>query len=335
MSTVAPAVPFVIGQWVCGPRFYGREAEIAGLLGDRQRWLWVAGLRRIGKTSLLKQLDHLASSDPGVLPLFWDLQGVGGVEELGLTLTDALLDAEELLAGQGISLEEVEDRDVFASLEKLAHALRRRGTGLLLLCDEADELMPLCRAVPGLVARLWQAVAAFEPVRMVLASSLRLCDTVAEDKEIERLVERFAAARVLGVMADDEARALLRQSQLPAGSRPPFDDAAVEAIRDQCGNHPMLLQIVAKRYHEVGDLAEAFLQVEADRTVQHLLAVDFDLLLPGERQILRSLAASPDHGVSDQESVRRLLALGLIRAGGSRGLAIPNRFLASWLRQAH
>ncbi len=334
MSTAATAVPFVIGQWVCGPRFYGREAEIAGLLGSQQRWLWVAGLRRIGKTSLLKQLDHLTAVDAGTLPLFWDLQGVGGVEELGLTFMDALLDAEELLAGQGISLEEVEDGDVFASLEKLARVLRRRGTGLLLLCDEADELMPLHRAVPGLVARLWQAVAGFEPARVVLASSLRLCDVAAAEKEIEGLVERFAAPRFLGVMTDDEARSLLRQSQLPAASRPPFDEAAVETIRDRCGNHPMLLQIVAKRYHEVGDLAEAFLQVEADRTVQHLLAVDFDLLLPEERQILRSLAASPENGISDPAAIRRLLDLGLIRHGGPRGLTIPNRFLASWL-QAH
>jgi hypothetical protein len=333
--SLATAVPFVIGQWVCGPRFYGREAEITGLLEDRQRWLWVAGLRRIGKTSLLKQLDHLAGlagSDAGTLPLFWDLQGVGGVEELGLTFTDALLDAEELLAGQGISLEEVEDGDVFASLEKLARALRGRGTGLLLLCDEADELMPLHRAVPGVVARLWQAVAAFEPVRVVLASSLRLCDVAAAEKGIEELVERFAAPRHLGVMTDDEARALLRQSQLPAAARPPFTDAAVDIIRDHCGNHPMLLQIVAKRYREVGDLENTFFQMEADRTVQHLLAVDFELLLPAERQILRSLAASPENGISDPAAVRRLLDLGLIRPGGSRGLMIPNRFLADWLR---
>jgi hypothetical protein len=332
--SIAAAVPFVIGQWVCGPRFYGREAEITGLLGDPRRWLWVAGLRRIGKTSLLKQLDYLeglAGSDTGrTLPLFWDLQGVGGAEELGLTFTDALLDAEELLAGQGISLEEVEDGDVFASLEKLARALRRRGTGLLLLCDEADELMPLHRAVPGLVARLWQAVAGFEPARVVLASSLRLYDATAENG-VEGM-ERFAAPRYLGVMTDPEARALLRQSQLPASAQPPFDDAAVETIREQCGNHPMLLQIVAKRYHELGDLKKAFLQVETDRAVQHLLAVDFDLLLPAERQILQSLAAG--NGVSDEPGVQRLLRLGLIRQDGARRLTIPNRFLASWL-QAH
>lgn len=306
--SLSTAAPYVIGQWVCGPKFHGREAEIAGLLGARERWLWVAGLRRIGKTSLLKQLDFLAGADNRrVLPLFWDLQGVGGVEELGLTFTDALLDAEERLARQEISLEEIEDHDVFASLEKLAQVLRRRDTELLLLCDEADELMPLDRAVPGVVARLWQAIATFESMRVVLASSLRLCDHGPE------LLKRFAAPRYLGVMTDDEARSLLRQSQLP-----------VEAIREQCGNHPMLLQIVAKRWHEVGDLEETFRQVAADRSVQHLFAVDFALLTPDEQQILMSLASSRS-GV-DEAAGGRLRALGLIRDG-----EIANRFLAAWL----
>lgn len=305
LSTTAP---YVIGQWVCGPKFHGREAEIAGLLGTPRRWLWLAGLRRIGKTSLLKQLDFLAgANDRRVLPLFWDLQGVGGVEELGLTFNDALLDAEETLARQGISLEEVEDESVFVSLEKLAHALRQRDTELLLLCDEADELMPLDRAVPGLVERLWQAIAGFAPARVVLASSLRLCDHGTG------LMGRFEAPRYLGVMTDDEARSLLRQSLLP-----------VEEIREQCGNHPMLLQIVAKRWHEVGDLEETFRQVAGDRSVQHLFAVDFALLSPAEQQILISLASN--QAAMNDAAGRRLLELGLIRHGG-----VPNRFLAAWL----
>jgi hypothetical protein len=296
---------FVIGQWVCGEKFYGREAEIAALLGSPERRLWIAGLRRIGKTSLLKQLDHLAGTDARRLPLFWDLQGVGDRAELGLTFAEALLDAEELLARRGISLEEVEDGDAFVSMEKLARALRRRGTELLLLCDEADELMPLSRAVPGLAARLWQALDAFEPARVVLASSLRLVDFGRGEDGVEGLAERFAAPRYLGPMTDAEAGALLRRGS--------FDAADSAAIRDACGNHPMLLQIVAKRFQEIGDLAETLAQVAADRAVQHLFAVDFELLLPAERELLSTGSGSTS---------RRLLQLGLVR---------PNRFFASWL----
>ena len=324
MST--PVVPFVIGQWVRGPRFYGREAEIAGLLEARQRWLWIAGLRRIGKTSLLKQLDHLSSAGSRSVPLFWDLQGVGSAEELGLTFTDALLDAEETLTGLGIALSKFDDGDFFASIDKLARALQGRGTELLLLIDEADELMTIDRSAPGLVARLWQAVAAFEAARVVLASSPRLCDHGGVG------TEPFAKPRFLGALTDDEARSLLRQDRLPAGSRPAFDAACVEAIRDGCGNHPMLLQIVAKRCLETEDAEEALRQVAADRSVQHLLAVDFDLLASAEQELLRSLALGDLPFDTEPAAVERLLRLGLIRYGEPGGLTVPNRFLAAWLR---
>ena len=306
-------IPFVIGQWVCGPRFYGRDAEIAQILGSPERWQWIAGLRRIGKTSLLKQLDHLAAKDGKILPLFWDLQGVGSREDLALTFTDALLDAEEIMAKQGIALDEIEDEDLFASLEKLAQALRLRKKELLLLVDEADELRLLD---PGLIANLWQAVAAFDAARVLLASSPLLF-----------LAEPFTAPRYLGVLTDPEARALLRQTQLPAEARPRFDEAGIERLCAHCGNHPMLLQIAAKRWHELGDLDEALRQIAADRAVQHLLAVDFDLLTKAEQETLRSIARGEGSG-----GAGRLIELGLVRCDGAGGWGIPNRFLEAWLR---
>ncbi len=321
-------VPFVIGQWVRGPRFYGREAEIAGLLDARRRWLWIAGLRRIGKTSLLKQLDDLSGADSRRVPLFWDLQGVGSAEELGLTFTDALLDAEEALTRHGIPFSEIEDGDLFASIDKLARAFQGRGTELLLLIDEADELMTIDRSAPGLVARLWQAIGAFEAARVVLASSLRLCDHGGVG------IEPFEKPGFLGALTDGEARSLLRQDRLPAGSWPAFDEACVEAIRDGCGNHPMLLQIVAKRCLETGDAEEALRQVAADRSVQHMLAVDFDLLASAEQELLRSLALGDLPFDTEPAAVERLLRLGLIRQSEPGGLDVSNRFLAAWLRSS-
>lgn len=345
------AVPFVIGQWVCGPRFYGRAAEIAALRGARRRWQWIAGLRRIGKTSLLKQLDHLlgaaGAGDPRSspagrsLPLFWDLQGAASREELHLSFGDALLDAEEALSRLGVALPEVEDDDLFAALAKLGRAVASRGTELVLLCDEADALLPLDHAAPGLVEELWRAVEAIGPARVILASSVRLQDAAAAEAGAgtASLLARFAPPTVLGVLRDDEARALLRQSQLPAAARPACDDDEVETLRERCGNHPMLLQIVAKRFQELGDLEEASRQVAADRAVQHLFAVDFDLLRPAERRVLRELALagweSPLRGGDrgDRAECARLADLGLIHDDGAGGLAIPNRFLAAWLAE--
>ena len=97
MSTL-PAIPYVVGQWVRGERFYGREAQIAEILGGPRNWIWLLGTRRVGKTSLLKQLEHLtAGGGQGFFPLFWDFQGADDRQGLTLDFHDALLDAEERL----------------------------------------------------------------------------------------------------------------------------------------------------------------------------------------------------------------------------------------------
>jgi len=41
------SVPFVVGQWVRGSRFYGRAAQIAEILDGPRNWIWVVGTRRL------------------------------------------------------------------------------------------------------------------------------------------------------------------------------------------------------------------------------------------------------------------------------------------------
>jgi len=48
--------PFVVGQWVRGDRFYGRTAQIEEILEGHRNAIWVLGTRRVGKTSLMKQV---------------------------------------------------------------------------------------------------------------------------------------------------------------------------------------------------------------------------------------------------------------------------------------
>ncbi len=328
------ALPYVIGQWVRGPRFYGRAPLLAEVLDGPPAPLWLAGLRRIGKTSLLRQLEELASGR-ALLPLFWDLQGVESEEGLASTYGEALLDAEERLGALGIAPEEI-DADPFTGLEELAGAARSRAAEILLLLDEADALLELAGTNPALPPRLWRALAAAQPLRAVLASSLRLADLGMEagaSRRVAGLAETFGTPRPFGVLTGEEARALLRQDHLPEASRPAITEPEVEAIRERCGNHPMLLQILGKRLLELDDLEEAFRQVAADHSVRHLFAIDFDLLAPAERELLQSVATSKPHGTDDQDrALRRLLALGLLHRSPAGGLAIANRYLAEWLR---
>jgi hypothetical protein len=102
----------------------------------------------------------------------------------------------------------------------------------------------------------------------------------------------------------------------------------------------MLLQLAGKRCLELGDLEEALHQVACDRAVDHLFAVDFDLLSEVEREVLRELAGG-EGGIgaavaeageeSRARALRRLGRLGLVGADGLGRLRIRNRLLASWL----
>ncbi|MDY7094378.1 MAG: hypothetical protein SX243_15515 [Acidobacteriota bacterium] len=322
----AGAVPYVIGQWVRGDRFYGRRAELAELAASGG-WHWLAGLRRVGKTSLLKQLDFLHTGSSRRLPVFWDLQGVDGAEELAFTFGDALLDAEEALESLGIDPGEIEDDDLFAALSKLARALEASEAELLLLCDEVDELAALADSHPDLLAGLHRALDAFPRLQVVLASSVRLCDQPFPEPPPD-LLRRCGAPRYLGVLTNAEALSLVRQDQLPEAARPALDAAAEQALLTAAGNHPMLLQILAKRCAELGSVEAALEQVAADRAVDHFFSVDFDLLAPAERQLLLELAARGSAPVSEAQ---RLLELGLVRREGD-GLVLGGTLLGGWLR---
>ena len=54
--------PYVVGDPVTGNKFYGRQAELAELLHGGGRTVHVLGMRRIGKTSLLRQVADMVPS---------------------------------------------------------------------------------------------------------------------------------------------------------------------------------------------------------------------------------------------------------------------------------
>jgi RNA polymerase sigma factor (TIGR02999 family) len=341
-------VPYVVGQWVRGDRFYGRASQLGEILEGPRDSFWLLGTRRVGKTSLLKQLEQLAVESPerGYLPLFWDFQGSAEPEELHLGFHDAVLDAEERLAGVGVDLEKVEASDLFASLGYLRRHLRSKGLKLLVLCDEVEELIKLQRQDPSLLRKLRRAMQWGEEIRSVLTSTIRLWALAEERGDTSPFLHGFTPPLYLAPLEDEEARSLLRQEQLATESRPSISDEGVEEIRSRCDNHPYLLQLVGKRYVETGDLKEALEQVAADDMVSHFFAVDYEMLSASEQGILRTIAAESAASSGSMEErlsvdrsqltggLLRLESLGFIRRGEERRFELRNHFFRRWLRRA-
>jgi DNA-binding winged helix-turn-helix (wHTH) protein len=340
--------PFVVGQWVRGENFYGRSAMVEEVLGGNRNWLWLLGTRRIGKTSMLKQLELIAATSPelGFVPVYWDLQGADRPQELHLDFADSLLDAEDRLAAVGVELSDVRADDCFESLGRLRRRLLSQNLSLLLLCDEVEELIQLNRQDPALLRKLRRALQSREGIRSVLASSSRLWRLAEAGEDTSPFLDGFTPPLYIGTLSDDEAGDLIRQSHLPDPSRPTFSAPEVDRIRHQCGNHPYLIQLLCRRALEHEDLDRAIEEVAADRAVSFFFAVDFELLSGPERTILELLAEQP--GISSSLIAEQLAdpvdglaghlatlqKMGLVATDEPGRLSLPNHFLRRWLSES-
>jgi DNA-binding winged helix-turn-helix (wHTH) protein len=340
-----PAIPYVVGQWVRGDRFYGRSAQVAEILRGERDLVWLLGTRRVGKTSLLKQIELVSSAepDPRYFAIYWDFQGVDTASELHLNFTDALLDAEDRLQSVGIDVDEITADDLFVALERLRRTLRSKRLQLLLLCDEVEELLALQRAEPSLLRKLRHALQSRDGIRTVLASTIRLWALAGQTDDTSPFLHGFTPPVYIDRLTDGEARALVRQTHLRPEQRPDIDDATMNGILEHCDNHPYLVQLVCKRFVETGDLAEAITQVATDRMVSYFFSVDFGMLTADAQRIVRTIAETPAitrDAIGERLSVRsdevdgclrQLTNLGFVRPQGGDGFVLANYFFQRWL----
>jgi DNA-binding winged helix-turn-helix (wHTH) protein len=344
-----PVIPYVVGQWVRGERFYGRAAQIAEILEGPRNCIWLLGTRRVGKTSLLKQLEYIAdtSLERRYFALFWDFQGAATPGELHMNFTDALLDAEDRLQRIGVAVSEVAADDLFVSLDRLRRLLRSKDLGLLLLWDEVEELIELQRKDPSLLRKLRRTMQSREDIRTVLASTIRLWALTGQTEDTSPFLHGFAPPLYIERFTDNEARELIEQTHLAEEHRPAYRAGEIEAIRQHCDNHPYLMQLVCKRYFEAGALDKAIQQVATDRMVSYFFSVDFNMLSDAERKVIRTIAADPA-STSDTINgeltlnvdiltgiLRRLQDLGYINGDEAGQFTLANDFFHRWIQGGH
>jgi len=346
MTTIR-TIPYVVGQWVRGERFYGRQEMLSEVLEGPRDSLWLLGTRRIGKTSLLKELELRAAADSsGFVPLFWDFQGADEPRELHLSFHDALLDSEERLVAQGVDLAVMDPEDLFGSLARLRRHLRSTGKRLLLLCDEVEELIKLHDKDPSLLRKLRRALQSEGGLRSVLTSTIRLWALADQRGNTSPFLHGFTPPLYLSTMTDEEARSLLQQKHLSEEARPPIEAEVVEILRQACDNHPYLLQLVGKRFQEVGDPMEAIERVANDEMVSYFFAVDFEMLSPVEQRTLREvgeMSATSSGSLEERLDLTssqvtggllRLESLGFLRRNDEGSLTLANSFFQKWIERA-
>jgi hypothetical protein len=326
--------PYIAGHWVSGTEFYGRPTIVEDILHGPDDHLWVMGLRRTGKTSLLRQTELLSRQDDLYLPLFWDMQGCHTPDDFALALYEGVEEATACFAVLGMNVPAWEGQGLFALLGALARLAQEKGRCLLLLVDEAECLNYLARDLPHMLQRLRRVLQRGPHIRTVLASSKRLgaLHELCRNWETSPFLHGFAL-HYLGGLESEESTALIRQHQAARPVRAAPD--VVAQIRQLTGDHPYLLQLLCSRLFSEGSLRPvtdddlAFV----DAQMAGFLLNDFVALADPERAILRALSSGQHLPAgTDPAYLHGLTALGVLRYEGD-GHAIGNAFFARWLRE--
>src|SRR5512143_634933 len=280
-----PRNPFIAGSWVRGEDFFGRTDLIREILEGDRHSVWVLGGRLLGKTSLLKELEHRVqrSRETPFVALYWDLQGSGDARGLGETLLSSVEDSDAFCRATDVQVEDLESLPVAEMLATLVRRTVRSGWRLLLLVDDAEELLVVGRSDAAVLARLRRVLSRGPDVRAVITAT-RLLARVDEEAPMPTspFLQGFIPPVYLTPLAFEEGQALLARGVFAE------EDVALVLQRTAC--HPFLLQLLASRLFESRDLAATLDQLAADEMVANYFSVDFTTLEEGERALLSEIA---------------------------------------------
>jgi hypothetical protein len=332
--------PFIAGSWVRGENFFGRETPLRDVLDGERDSLWVVGARRLGKTSLLKELEYRVqqSRETPWNALYWDLQGSADGRGLADSLLGSVEDNETFRRASDVSVESLEGLSAPDMLATLVRRTVRSGWRLLLLVDEAEEFLAVARIDPGVLPRIRRVFQKGPDVRTVFTSTRRLARIDERtDFATSPFLQAFIPPLYLTPLLEDECRALLARGR--------FAEDEVRQIMERTANHPFLVQLIASRLFESRDLDATLDQVAADEMVSNFFSVDFQTLEARERILIEETAreGSRTHkelarAVGDGEDAIAPALFGLTRMGylmndGDR-YRIGNWFFDRWLRRA-
>lgn len=287
--------PYVVGRWVRGLEHYDRQSLIEHLLHAHDTAIWVVGTRRMGKTSLLRQIEYVtAQPDSPYVPLFWDLQGHATAEQLTEELCWAIETASNRFEGCDFDFEQMHTWEAATILRRLCRQLYQQQRTLLLLVDEAEVLIEIGQSNPSWLARLRKTLQEGH-LRTIIVSTRSLSQLT--DQSVSWITSPFLFGFhmvILWPLRREGATALVRQLQNQMQVE--VDDALAEQILHYTNQHPYLIQHLCDRLFVEDEAGRRYLRAiqDEDLAVTHMLAayfhLDFQLLKDVERKLLWTVA---------------------------------------------
>ena len=227
--------PFIAGSWVRGDNFFGRTDLLREMLEGERDSLWVVGARRLGKTSLLKELEYRVqqSRDTPFVALYWDLQGSADARGLADGLLGSVEDSEAFRRATDVAVEDLEGLAVGEMLTTLVRRTVRSGWRLLLLVDEAEEFLTVARTEPAVLPRLRRIFQKGPEVRTVFTSTRRLARI---DERTDFATSPFLQGFIPPLYLTPAGR---RRGPGAARARHLHATTSAQRIRERTGYHPV------------------------------------------------------------------------------------------------
>ena len=297
--------PYTVGRWLRGADHYGREQLLDYLIYADDPAIWVVGTRRMGKTSLLRQLEWLLTTEheTGFVPLFWDLQGSESKEDFDHELFLAVEDEMPRFQAYGVDVSALYRRDAIEILRVLQRGLRQHGKQLLLLIDEAEAWISLAKNDYQALARLRKAFQS-GGMRTIMTSTklLMQLNDLTRNWLTSPFLFGFSLVNLWSLEPEASASLVVQeQSNTPVSVEP----ERIEEVLRHSHRHPYLIQTLCHRLFAERDGVGTLRAIrEEDLRADHLLSgffeVDFKCLAPTERQILLTVARQ---GIIDEEEL--------------------------------
>ena len=265
---------FVINRWVRGKDFYGRGELLEKLRSNIGKPNWVLGNRRVGKTSILRQITWLCKNGdwPNATAIYWDLQGAGSIAGLKDSFLECLEDHPEIEDELDMAVDELESMPFSQILARF----RRRIKGAdetrryLLLIDECEELVDIAKQEPQVLSWFRKLGHSSDRFSIVLAGSLRFMDLDETQSRTSPLMPDYLPPLPLFPFRIDHTRNLLQANGLTG------EDG--DRIHHLTFGNPHLVQVVGELFTRLKDWDAVVHEMRHNRVTQYFFQSNFQCL---------------------------------------------------------
>lgn len=324
--------PFSPGAGSPPPELVGREPVLEQarillgrtLAGRSEKSLLLTGLRGVGKTVLLNEIQRLASTAgyrtieveahedkrlgpllaPSLRRLLYDLDrlaGAGDKVKRGLAVLRSFISAIKLTVGDvdiGLDIEPEKgvadsgdlEIDLPILLMAVAEAAAERKSAIALLIDEVQYFNQ--KELGALIMAMHKVQQRQLPLVLIGAGLPILPGLAGESKSY---AERLFSFPPIGALAEADARKALQDPALAAGVS--FDPAALAEIFSMTQGYPYFLQEWGYQAWNLAVASPISLDIVTGATPKVIRRLDenffrvrFDRLTPSEKKFLRAMA---------------------------------------------